>query len=253
MNSRRKQIKRTVFNCKRGAFTVSGTEYRNNADNGIPVIISHGFLSNQRRLKMYAEHLAEQGFAVFAYDFCGGGLMSKSDGKFKDMSLDTEKQDLSCVIDYVSALDYVDISKLILMGQSQGGLVSCLIAAERQVDKLILLYPALCIPDDARRGKMLFIRFDPENIEDTLKCKLFGFSPEYPKSAVNINVYEIMEKIEASVLIIHGNKDKIVDIGYAEKAVRHTKNGRLSVIDGAGHGFKKRNVIIANKIIEDFL
>lgn len=104
--------------------------------------------------------------------------MSKSDGKFRDMSLETEKRDLLCVMDYVARLKYVNSSKLILVGESQGGVVSCMVAAERSVDKLILLYPALCIPDDARKGKMLFMQFNPENIEDTLKCKLFRFSPD---------------------------------------------------------------------------
>lgn len=246
-------MKKTVLKCKRDDFTISGTEYRNENNNGIPVIISHGFFANQKRLKPYAKHLADKGYIVFTFDFCGGGLMSKSDGKFTDMSLDTEKQDLLCVIDYVSKLDYVDISKLILVGESQGGLVSCLVAAERQIDKLILLYPALCIPDDAKLGKILFIRFNPEDIDSTLKSKLFRFSPEYPKSAVNLNVYGIIEKINAPILILHGNQDKIVNVSYAEKAVQTAKSGQLSVLDGAGHGFNKRQIKTANKAIEVFL
>ena len=52
--------------------------------------------------------------------------MSKSDGKFRDMSLETEKRDLLCVIDYVARLNYVNSSKLILVGESQGGVVSCI-------------------------------------------------------------------------------------------------------------------------------
>ncbi len=173
--------------------------------------------------------------------------MSKSDGKFKDMSIDTEKRDLLCVIDYVARLDYVDSSKLILAGESQGGFVSCMVASE--------LYPALCIPDDARKGKMLFMQFDPENIEDTLKCKLFRFSPEYPKSASSLNIYEIITKIPAPILIIHGSKDGIVNIDYAkrarEKAVN--ANSRLIILDGAKHGFNKRQIKIANEHIKAFL
>ena len=65
-----------------------------------------------------AKGLAKAGFTVFTFDFCGGGLLSKSDGKFIDMLIDTEKQDLLCVIDYVSSLGYVDVSKLILIGES---------------------------------------------------------------------------------------------------------------------------------------
>lgn len=212
-------------------------------------------MANQKHIKPYAEYLANMGYVVFTYDFCGGGLMSKSDGKFKDMSIDTEKRDLLCVIDYVARLDYVDSSKLILAGESQGGFVSCMVASERNVDKLILLYPALCIPDDARKGKMLFMQFDPENIEDTLKCKLFRFSPEYPKSASSLNIYEIITKIPAPILIIHGSKDGIVNIDYAkrarEKAVN--ANSRLIILDGAKHGFNKRQIKIANEHIKAFL
>ncbi|MCX4286458.1 MAG: alpha/beta hydrolase, partial [Clostridia bacterium] len=124
---------------------------------------------------------------------------------------------------------------------------SCMVASE--------LYPALCIPDDARKGKMLFMQFDPENIEDTLKCKLFRFSPEYPKSASSLNIYEIITKIPAPILIIHGSKDGIVNIDYAkrarEKAVN--ANSRLIILDGAKHGFNKRQIKIANEHIKAFL
>ncbi|MDE7330007.1 MAG: alpha/beta hydrolase [Clostridia bacterium] len=125
--------------------------------------------------------------------------------------------------------------------------------AERRADKLILLYPALCIPDDAKLGKMLFIRFNPKDIDNTLKCKIFRFSPEYPKSAINIDVYGIIEKISAPILIIHGNNDKIVNISYAEKAVKTAKSGKLSVLAGAGHGFNKRQIKTANKTMDVFL
>ena len=50
--------------------------------------------------------------------FAVADFLSKSDGKLIDMSIDTEKQDLLCVIDYVSSLGYVDVSKLILIGES---------------------------------------------------------------------------------------------------------------------------------------
>ena len=51
-----------------------------------------------------------------------------------------------------------------LLGCSQGGFVSGLLAAELGegvIDRLIMFYPAVCIPDDARKGKMMFFRFDP--------------------------------------------------------------------------------------------
>ncbi len=248
-------MKRKFFACLNGKFKIGGYEYRKEENNGIPVIISHGFLANQKRLKPYAEYLANRGYVVFTYDFCGGGLMSKSDGKFCDMSLNTEKQDLLCVMDYVKGLNYVDSDKLILFGESQGGVVSCMVAAEHKIDRLILLYPALCIPDDARKGKMLFMHFDPDNIDGTLKCKPFLFSPEYPKSAIGLDMYEILGNITAPILIIHGSQDGIVDIAYAKRAKETAVNekSRLAIIDGAKHGFNRRQVKIANGHIKEFL
>lgn len=40
-------MKKNYFSCKSGQFTIGGYEYRIEKDNGIPVILSHGFLGNQ--------------------------------------------------------------------------------------------------------------------------------------------------------------------------------------------------------------
>ena len=51
------------------------------------------------------------------------------------------------------------------MGCSQGGFVSALVAAKNNfpIEKLVLFYPALCIPDDA----------EPENDDGKLIRKMF--------------------------------------------------------------------------------
>ena len=45
------------------------------------------------------------------------------------MSVLTEVNDLETVIDYVSTMPYVNKDKIFLMGWSQGGFVSALVAA----------------------------------------------------------------------------------------------------------------------------
>ena len=49
----------------------------------------------------------------------------------------------------------IDKKRIVLIGESQGGLVSALAAAERkrQISSLILIYPALCIPDNINDRK----------------------------------------------------------------------------------------------------
>lgn len=237
-------IEKRPFSCSRGQFVVRGFEYKCGENNGTPVIMSHAFLSNQKIMRKYAEALAKEGYVVFTYDFCGGAVFGKSDGKFSDMSIHTEKDDLKAVIAYVEKLSYVDINNLILLGASQGGFVSCLVASEYQdrISKLILLYPALCIPDDARKGKMMMMEFDPEHIAETFTSRHFKFSPKYPESAIGINIYEEIEKIKIPMLIIHGDADQIVDVDYVRKAMDVCVNpsSDLVILEKAGHGFNKK-------------
>ncbi|MDO5344879.1 MAG: alpha/beta fold hydrolase [Lachnospiraceae bacterium] len=250
------KVQRRSYSCKRNGFVIRGMEYKAEKNTGIPVIMSHAFLMNQKVMKKYAVELARQGYVVFTYDFCGGAIFSKSDGDFSDMTIDTEKEDLICVINYVKTLNDIDIRRLILFGASQGGFVSCLVAAElkEKIDKLVLIYPAFCIPDDAKKGKMMTIEFDPENIEQTFKRKMFKLSPEYPKSAIRIDIYEEIKKISCPMLIIHGDQDKIVDLGYAQKALETSKNERsdLKIIEGAGHGFNRKQFKTAMKYVFDY-
>lgn len=237
-------VQRKAFSCRRGNLTIRGVEYRCQESNGIPIIMSHAFLMNQKMMKKYAVALAAKGYVVFTYDFCGGAILGKSDGKFSDMSIDTEKEDLNAIINYVGNKHDVDITKLILFGASQGGFVSCLVAAElkEKVDKLILIYPALCIPDDARKGKMQTIEFDPDDIQHTFKSRPFTFSPKYPESVIHLDVFEKIEKISCPIFMVHGDQDKIVDVKYAQRALEKSKNksSKLVVLEGAGHGFNKR-------------
>lgn len=251
------EIIKKTFTCNREQFTIKGFEYKCEKNKGIPVVMSHAFLSNQKIMKKYAEALAKEGYVVFTYDFCGGALFGKSDGEFSDMSIDTEKDDLKAVIAYIENLNYVDISSLILVGASQGGFVSCLVSAEYQerISKLILLYPALCIPDNAREGKMLMIKFDPEHIKETMTSRPFKFSSIYPESAININIYDEIKKIKIPMLIIHGSADKIVDVQYAKKAIEISENqsSELVVLEKAGHGFNKKQFKEAMRHIIEYL
>lgn len=251
------RVDRKPFSYKRGEFTIRGFAYQCAANNRVPVIMSHAFLFNQRIMRKYAEALAQEGYVVFTYDFCGGALLGKSDGKFRDMSIDTEVADLKAVIAYVEQIGGVDLSRLVLLGASQGGFVSCLVAAEYQerIHKLLLLYPALCIPDDARTGSMLMIRFDPAHIRETMISRPFRFSAQYPESAIHIDTYAEIQKIKIPMLILHGTADRIVRLDYARKAEAVFANpaSRLIVVDQAQHGFTPRQARTAIRQMLAFL
>ena len=238
------------FSCVRDGLTIRGTVLRPEGSGKVPTVIaSHGFMSNRNTVKKEAQMFAARGFAVVAFDFNGGGPGSKSDGKSTEMSVLTEKADLLAVFAAVRALDFVDPADITLCGFSQGGFVSALVAAElqEQVRRLILFFPALCIPDDARAGRMMFARFDPKNIPETFRCGFMKLGRCYAADVVDLDPYPLIEGYRGPVLMIHGTADKVVDISYSRRAYeaylaqrggKPAADCQLVTIDKANHGFR---------------
>ena len=238
------KIEKQAFSCQRGGLTIRGHVYKPKAGDAFPaVIISHGFMANQQEVRQYAEALAVDGYAAFIYDFCGGCLRGSSDGATKDMTVFTEVEDLTAVMNHALSQSFVKGEKLILMGCSQGGFVSAMTAARlpEKVEKLVLFYPALCIPDDARAGKMMLFRFDPNSIPDILGKHPIELGGDYARSVIDKNPYALIAGYAGPVLIVHGTADKIVKLRYSEQARETYGHDRcmLVTIEGAGHGFRR--------------
>lgn len=227
------------FTCRRDNLTIGGTEYRP-AGEKLPVaIVCHGFMATQGSVRQYAKALVRMGYAAYCFDFCGGSAVKgKSDGATTEMSVLTEVKDLEAVIRYVQSLPYTG-DRLLLMGCSQGGFVSALTAAKHpeRVEKLVLFYPALCIPDDARAGKMMYARFDPQNPPEQFRCGPMKLGRCYPMDVVDMDPYAEIRGYDGPVLIVHGTKDKIVHPDYSRRAAETYANAQLYMIENGAHGF----------------
>ena len=236
------------FECKRGNLAIRGTEYRPAGENLPIAIVSHGFMANQKTVTQYAKALTRMGYCAYTFDFCGGSAMGmgKSDGATTEMSVLTEIQDLEAVIEYTRSLPY-NSKELLLMGCSQGGFVSALVAAKHPelVNKLVLFYPALCIPDDARAGKMMFAKFDPMNIPERINCGPMKLGRCYPADVIDMDPIQKISFFRGPVLIVHGTKDNIVNLDYSRQAQRAYPNAKLHIIEGGAHGFGKKHDAIA--------
>ena len=237
-------VEREGFSCERDGLTIKGTVFLPKGKTDCPIaVISHGFMANQMFSQIHAQNLAKMGYAAFCFDFCGGTLVGSSDGDSTDMSVLTEVEDLKAVIEFAKSQSYTDENELILLGCSQGGFVSAIVSAEmkEEVDALILLYPAFCIPDDARSGEMMFAKFDPQNVPETFWCGPMKLGRRYVTDVIEMDPYEIINQYTGNVLIIHGNQDETVDISYALRAVEtYSQAGadaELKIIDEGGHMF----------------
>lgn len=202
------------------------------------MILCHGFTASMEETSKYSERLVSMGISTWIFDFCGGGFHTISDGDFHTyMTPLTEVEDLTEVVEYV--LRKENRKSVCIGGCSQGGFVSALYAAKfpEKVKKLVLLYPAFCIPDDARKGSMQVITFDPQHISDVVGTMPMQVSGKYPESVIDMNVYKEIIKYKGPVLLLHGDKDAIVPLQYAAKAAEVYAQCIYHVLKGAPHGF----------------
>lgn len=244
----------TPFECRRDTLTIRGTEYRT-AGEQLPVaIVCHGFMAFQDTVRHYTKELARMGYCAYCFDFCGGSVVKgKSDGATTDMSVLTEVRDLEAVIAHVQSLPYTG-QELLLMGCSQGGFVSALAAAKHPewVWKLVLFYPALCIPDDARAGKMMFARFDPQNIPERIDCGPMKLGRCYPADVMDMDPFAEIQGYGGPVLIVHGTQDSIVRPEYAQRAGNSYVCAEVRMIQGGAHGFSKKHDALAMEYLREF-
>ena len=197
------------------------------------VILSHSSSLTHEAMKGYASAIAKMGFAAYCFDFCGGSAKSKSDGKTDEMTVFTEVEDLRAVVKTVKSLDYVDSSNVCLLGSSQGGLVSALLADECPDDfaGMILFYPAFNIPEMVK----MFSGFGDFG-------GMMSMSEAYINSIKDFDVWSHIGKFSKPVCIIHGTADMIVPISNSVKAVGLYPSATLNKIEGANHGFNSANL-----------
>ena len=215
------------------------------------VICSHGLGSSGKNVKkLVGMSLAMSGFAVYCFDFWGGNLHSKSGGKMWEMSVFTEQVDLNAVINQIKTLDTTDTDKLFLLGESQGGFVTAITAAQRPQDirAVIEYYPAFCIPDDARARHGTV-----ENIPDVENFGGSRLGRVYSEKLFDYDVYKVIPSYTGPVLIIHGDKDQAVNISYGRKAAEVYEHAEFICLPGEIHGFTSVGRKKAARLSYDFL
>ncbi|HIS69060.1 MAG TPA: alpha/beta fold hydrolase [Candidatus Gallacutalibacter stercoravium] len=237
---------------QRGDNQIYGVIYvpQNAAEKMPAVIFSHGFGGTHTVGAQYAQALAEHGYVVYCFDFCGGSPRSQSDGSTLEMSLFTQREDLEAVISMIQGLDYVDSQNLFLMGTSQGGAVSAITGAAHPQDirGMVLLYPAFVMVDNANE---LFQ--SAEEIPDTYFFMWMNVGRAYFEPLLGYDIYAEIAGYNRDVLLIHGDADNIVPLSYSQRALEVYPSAQLKVISGGGHGFSGYNAQLTIDYMLEYL
>ncbi|QAA32876.1 alpha/beta hydrolase family protein [Clostridium manihotivorum] len=216
---------------------IYGVSYMPENKEKCPVVIfSHGYNGNNNDFAMNSEYLATNGVGAYCFDFCGGSVNSKSELKTSEMSIFTEKEDLSAVIDEIRSWDNVDEDNVFLFGASQGGLVTALVAEEHmeKIKGMLLLYPALCIADNWNE------RFPTiESIPDIQEFWGMTLGRIFFESIHGYDVFKHIGKFNKNTLIMHGDKDEVVPLEYGNSGSKLYPHSKFEVFPGEGHGFSE--------------
>ena len=240
------------YSVEREGFTISGELYLPDDSRGrYPIVImAHGFGGSREGTRPYAEILVREGIGCYIFDFCGGGLSSKSDGSMVDMSLLTESADLEAVIGSIRKEPFADRKNIFLMGESQGGVVSTIAAGDvgEDIKAMVLLYPAYVLFDDARKKY-------PSNdmIEDSTTVFGLPVGRKFYEDVFSLNIDDYMLKFSRNVLILHGNVDEIVPMSYSIAARKKFPAAKMIQITDAGHGFYGKEVVQAGREMVSFI
>lgn len=242
----------TEIRCENNGQQLYGVAYVPEADSKVPLVIyAHELCHTHEAGSGYARELALRGIAVYTFDFRGGSNDSKSDGHTTEMSVMTEASDLQAVISAAKKWEFADTDKIYLLGGSQGGMAAA-VAAEQNpeaVAGLMLLYPAFVIPDKMH-GQFHSLGNVPEQFN------LMGWimvGKIYASDVWDYDPYNKMNTYVRPVLILHGDKDVLVDISYSQVAAERYPNAELHVIKGAGHIFSGQSFEVAVGYILNFL
>jgi len=216
------------------------------------VVFCHGFGGTKDGpiFELITDSLQKHGIASVRFDFNGHG---ESEGKFEDMTVPNEIEDAKKVVAYVRDLRYV--SKVALVGHSQGGVVAAMTAGELAPDiaAVALMAPAAVLRDDAIRGSTFGKMYNP--LDPPEYVELWGpqrLGRKYIQTAFSLPIYETAAKHQGPALIIHGNGDRVVPYTYGERFHQLWKGSEYVLQEYFDHGFSQ-NIYRTTDYVSEFL
>jgi len=158
------------------------------------LLLSHGNAGNVAHRLPHVIHMLQLGTSVLLYDYQGYG---KSEG---DPSVSGIVEDGVAAYDYLTGTLGWHANQVILYGESLGCAVTCQIAKQREAAAMVLQSGFASLPG-AARDRFIWLNLFPD------------FTFPQPQ----LNNCQILAASHIPLLIIHGEKDSILPIKYADQ------------------------------------
>lgn len=192
-------------------------------------VLCHGITADREEDGVFtrlAESLGEAGIPSFRFDFRGHG---KSGGKFPELTIGGEAQDLAGALDFLKGRGYARFA--VVAASFAGGAASLVVPRRQDVAALVLW------------NAVVDYALTPALVEASRTCRLVIGGREYPMSS---EVFAEMQGFRPAdsfaglripVLLVHGDKDDLVPYAGSVELAKRIPGAELATVRGAGHGF----------------
>ena len=213
------------------------------------VLLVHGFGANKHEYGLFdeiAQILAREKILVYRFDLMKKG---EKENEYIQTPLSTQRMYLKHILDYVKKQPETDVSRIGILGQSLGSLVTMITAGDKEIKNS---KPLL---------KTLVFMGASSNIENTLieyiESRHVKYTPDEPiiieksdkrKIIINPNFWKDLESYKATkkikncnycdLLFVRGDNDNIIKKEYSNNIYSEALGKkRIITIKNADHGF----------------
>jgi pimeloyl-ACP methyl ester carboxylesterase len=201
------------------------------------LVLCHGMESTRAGTKQQAmvERFHPAGFNLLRFDF---SFVGESEGRFEDLTVSGEVDDLRGALDFVQEFEPADVT---LVGSSLGGLVALLTAA--QVPHLVRRVITMAAVSDTalfRRdlSDQAAARWQREGRRRWSGEHWLGW--QFLADADTLDTAAALAAIEGPILAVHGDADTVVPPAHAARIAEYARGPvRVEMFAGVGHRFEE--------------
>jgi len=234
-----------IFKDSKGR-NICGNLINNNSDTA--VLICHGLGSHKNHVPhdIFQKRISELGLAVLNIDLLGHG---ESDGEYDDLTLTETIDDIICAKNELHNSGYKDVG---FIGHSFGGVGGIMAAETEQFKFLVLISPPTYydISEIVSSGIYVLkeLRDHNKKIKDKKKASI---NVKFFRDYGSHDSYAAAEKINAPVLIIHGDNDDIVPLEKSKVLRKKIKGSKIKIFKGADHHYT--HPVVQKKLVEEVM
>lgn len=207
------------------------------------LLCCHGFAgskegSNQLYLQLGPE-LAAKKVGFLSFDFRGSGSSSH---ELKDLELDDFLEDINDVFHALEELPFVDAGQIYLLGNSFGGMLSCLsgLTLASKIKKLALLAPVAYGKTWADLYQDILDKSQPNDLVTFYQHRLKAcFAEKFLKAQADLALAKYYPN--TPVLLLFANSDEVIpeDHAQAYAKARESANASTTIVslENADHAF----------------